>query len=734
MYPAAIWTEGISIEKEDKSAISTSMNGQMAVVTLQTSFTNVVPHNSNTKDFTLSHSECKEAPTYEALKQELVKRFKRNNTTRYYREQLTRSKLRSDETIEQIIDRIRKININMEETSPKRTRDWTKPRPPVQLKFVPVTSADSDDSSVEELIVLANYEDKQYRLLVDTGAQVSVMWQEVVVNASCHRYEGILGLDFLLKNQASINVEKWKLNLHHRSYDLGTRAEIGPQQTNAVLPHPVLWAAGKIIQAEVRLPKVIDGKLLLVEPVIQSDTLEDKHCYVARSVSVAIKAGNRVSPPISVVNMSPVAVQMPRGALFPVPCDSDTEVRPRGCPRKTPLVPEDASRSRGGPSSNLRFDASRSRPVTLESQPARRKKDTNPPTSSKHPSHFYNLRRSKELVNEIDAFVKQSINPVYFNQIDGNIRAHSLKEHPKPLSIVLGSTIIPLRESPRERVVVGQANKQLLDLAKKEVNLHLCGGRVENHLGKTTPSSPDQESNLDLPVLSSLAQHDKRVSQLHHQGGVLSKQFLLQYHLVFVPRYQHQLTALLASAASLAAYLAINLCSSSNLVESRLEMYVHRVSREQPVEKQPRTGLHVNLLCHRQPFVQIIVKTGDKCFKAGNIHLCLRLKCVQPIFPECLYHVPNVHHVHWKKVFSTKHLLTPHIKQRHKQTEQSPNPISQRSQIINKCPGCDPMTRKNTCRACSGKSKHTVHHVAMTRLQLTEPRRAAPRTGGSDGG
>nr|CAD7397031.1 unnamed protein product [Timema poppensis] len=46
----------------------------------------------------------------------------------------------------------------------------------------------------------------------------------------------------------------------------------------------------------------------------------------------------------------------------------------------------------------------------------------------------------------------------------------------------------------------------------EEVNPHLRGGRVENHLGKTTPSSPDRDSNLDLPVLSSQAQHDKRLT------------------------------------------------------------------------------------------------------------------------------------------------------------------------------------------------------------------------------
>nr|CAD7589049.1 unnamed protein product [Timema genevievae] len=43
--------------------------------------------------------------------------------------------------------------------------------------------------------------------------------------------------------------------------------------------------------------------------------------------------------------------------------------------------------------------------------------------------------------------------------------------------------------------------KELGGLNLEEVNPHLRGGRVENHLGKTTPSSPDRDSNLDLPVL-----------------------------------------------------------------------------------------------------------------------------------------------------------------------------------------------------------------------------------------
>nr|CAD7259576.1 unnamed protein product [Timema shepardi] len=42
----------------------------------------------------------------------------------------------------------------------------------------------------------------------------------------------------------------------------------------------------------------------------------------------------------------------------------------------------------------------------------------------------------------------------------------------------------------------------------EEVNMHLRGGRTENHKGKTTTSSPDRDSNLDLPVLDSLVQNE----------------------------------------------------------------------------------------------------------------------------------------------------------------------------------------------------------------------------------
>nr|CAD7438326.1 unnamed protein product [Timema bartmani] len=66
--------------------------------------------------------------------------------------------------------------------------------------------------------------------------------------------------------------------------------------------------------------------------------------------------------------------------------------------------------------------------------------------------------------------------------------------------------------SPREVYVCyhDSAPQNMVEIAFRlnleEVNPHLCGGRVENHLGKTSPSSPDRDSNLDLPVLSILAQ------------------------------------------------------------------------------------------------------------------------------------------------------------------------------------------------------------------------------------
>nr|CAD7589329.1 unnamed protein product [Timema genevievae] len=64
-------------------------------------------------------------------------------------------------------------------------------------------------------------------------------------------------------------------------------------------------------------------------------------------------------------------------------------------------------------------------------------------------------------------------------------------------------------------------DEELGRLNLEEVNPHFVEGEWNNHLGKTTPSSPDRDSNLDLPVLGGLAQHEYRVSQLRHRSGYL---------------------------------------------------------------------------------------------------------------------------------------------------------------------------------------------------------------------
>nr|CAD7570945.1 unnamed protein product [Timema californicum] len=53
---------------------------------------------------------------------------------------------------------------------------------------------------------------------------------------------------------------------------------------------------------------------------------------------------------------------------------------------------------------------------------------------------------------------------------------------------------------------------------------------------KKHPSSPDRDLNLDIPVLSIRAQHDKRVSQLRHRVSNLS---------IVVPLYADQLVGTL---------------------------------------------------------------------------------------------------------------------------------------------------------------------------------------------
>nr|CAD7568142.1 unnamed protein product [Timema californicum] len=95
---------------------------------------------------------------------------------------------------------------------------------------------------------------------------------------------------------------------------------------------------------------------------------------------------------------------------------------------------------------------------------------------------------------------------------DGEIEVRISTHHNHGVRRVVGHDESELRNR-NDRIALIVSHPPPLDEAitveLAEVNPHLRGGRVENHIGKTTPSSPDRDSNLDLPVLSSRAQHDK---------------------------------------------------------------------------------------------------------------------------------------------------------------------------------------------------------------------------------
>nr|CAD7423676.1 unnamed protein product [Timema monikensis] len=74
---------------------------------------------------------------------------------------------------------------------------------------------------------------------------------------------------------------------------------------------------------------------------------------------------------------------------------------------------------------------------------------------------------------------------------------------------------------------------------------------MENRLGKTTLSSPDRDSNLDLPFLGGRAQRDKRVSQLRHRVGYDCD---LERVLCFQPHHKGK-------------YLLEHVCKQLNLAE-----------------------------------------------------------------------------------------------------------------------------------------------------------------------
>nr|CAD7265966.1 unnamed protein product [Timema shepardi] len=99
----------------------------------------------------------------------------------------------------------------------------------------------------------------------------------------------------------------------------------------------------------------------------------------------------------------------------------------------------------------------------------------------------------------------------------------------------------------------------------EEVNPHLRGGRVENQLGKTTLSSPDQDSKLDLSVLGSRAQHDKRVFNLRVDVHVLNHE------------------GNLVEAASIAALTALSHFRRPDVTMTGEKTIIHDPSERDPI-------------------------------------------------------------------------------------------------------------------------------------------------------
>nr|CAD7392414.1 unnamed protein product [Timema cristinae] len=98
------------------------------------------------------------------------------------------------------------------------------------------------------------------------------------------------------------------------------------------------------------------------------------------------------------------------------------------------------------------------------------------------------------------------------------------------LAITAGLTAFQLARIPSKVLNTSHFLTSLPMYNIEEVSLHLRGGRVENHLGKTIPSSPQGDSNLNLPVLGNLAQHEtSALANYDIEAGMKKVEFREKY-------------------------------------------------------------------------------------------------------------------------------------------------------------------------------------------------------------
>lgn len=151
----------------------------------------------------------------------------------------------------------------------------------------------------------------------------------------CHHkaYDGLLGLDFLLANRAKLDVDVphtleigGEIHLLTRVEDvIAKRVNVcrgvinlkrSQELTSAVirLTDPVHVPPGRNKIVFVPVPKNMPrARMYVVHPLSENEVLDDKRCYVARSVRESLLVENRYCVPVLFTNYNDAAAKLTKG-------------------------------------------------------------------------------------------------------------------------------------------------------------------------------------------------------------------------------------------------------------------------------------------------------------------------------------------------------------------------------------------------------------------------------------
>lgn len=231
------------------------------------------------------------------------------------------------------------------------------------------------DESNDQLIVLCKYQGQQLRLLVDTAAQVTVLWSNVtgvkklekrkyqlfglgnnnvhsfgrknmeikidnipykidahITDVHHRAYDGLLGMDFLKPNQATIRIEDQKLELAGNTHQLHLVSDVLAGRVIAscgVMNHTgsrALTPATLVLSAPACVPpstnKVVHlvvppglpySQLYAIHPLEENRAMDDLKCYVPRSILPIIRKDKQFVVPVVISNFSSLPVKLIRG-------------------------------------------------------------------------------------------------------------------------------------------------------------------------------------------------------------------------------------------------------------------------------------------------------------------------------------------------------------------------------------------------------------------------------------